>query len=438
MTLFRSHNSGRLLHFATATILALAVAGNLFAEDFYEQQLRLAKVDVAAGRQSQALDELRVAAFGFLDRPALLSEALVRVATLQNAMGRPADFMVTLNRFMEVERRFGSYSSAALEPELRSKFEALLLSSVPRNEILSLPALARLIRSDASRVLDLIPDKRAAAFDQGFRRSPRDIEWPLTAATDAASRALDQDTILWSRRALTIDNGNARARVLLTHALAHRGDCREALTQMASLSESDFAAASDLTGDRLVCLVKEARWNDAETASAKLADSVRERSDVRGALTTVRDRRAPVVRPPQTTTTSAPPTTTAAPPMTKPGSDQALANSKSLVRNGRFADAAKVLETAVAADPSRRDLRMALLEAAALTRNWRVAVAQSAAVNPFLAGEEASMFYAASALYETGRKDEARQLMQRARPKLVSTPLVDYYSRLVLGSPASR
>lgn len=93
-----------------------------------------------------------------------------------------------------------------------------------------------------------------------------------------------------------------------------------------------------------------------------------------------------------------------------------------------------MLLSAAAADPGRRDIHVALLEAAALSRNWRVAVDQIAPLGRFSTGEEASMFYAASALYEVGRREEARQLMLRARPRLTSTPFVDYYSRLILGT----
>ena len=61
---------------------------------------------------------------------------------------------------------------------------------------------------------------------------------------------------------------------------------------------------------------------------------------------------------------------------------------------------------------------------------------QVPAAAPFKSGEEASMFYAGAALYESGKHVEARQMMERARPQLPSTPLVDYYLRLVLGNRA--
>jgi len=60
------------------------------SEDFYETRLRDGQ---EASRQKlfvQAVDELRIASFGFLDRPVLLSESLARLSLAQSAAGRAA------------------------------------------------------------------------------------------------------------------------------------------------------------------------------------------------------------------------------------------------------------------------------------------------------------------------------------------------------------
>ena len=44
------------------------------------------------------------------------------------------------------------------------------------------------------------------------------------------------------------------------------------------------------------------------------------------------------------------------------------------------------------------------------------------------------MFYAAVALYEVGRRDEARTFLQRARSN-VSGALVDEYAKKIMGQP---
>src|SRR5437879_2295718 len=103
--------SGAVLRLVVVIAL-MSIASSVHADDFYDDELRAGKADLASGRTVQAIDELRVAAFGFLDRPLLLSEALVRIALAQESLGQSALVSVTVNRFLEVERRFTTYSSA--------------------------------------------------------------------------------------------------------------------------------------------------------------------------------------------------------------------------------------------------------------------------------------------------------------------------------------
>lgn len=452
--------SGAVLRVFIA-IAFVSIASSARADDFYEQQLKSGKADAAAGRTLQAVDELRVAAFGFLDHPVLLSEALVRLALAHNTLGQSAQVKETLNRFLEVERDFSPYSSAALDNQTRQAFEALLIKSVARTEVTNVPSLARLFRSDAAKVSELSPEKRGPAYEQGFRRAPRDIEWPLAAAADASSRGLDEETIRWSKRALSIDGDNLNARAMLVHAYVRRGDCRAAASQFEKVSSVAMAAHPELVGDQLVCLVKASQWNAADSALLKLPQSERTRSDVSRAIDTLNAHLGRKSTPPPVTspapsasaanTTTAPATRAnppagqsspaAPPPVSKPApsaSAAALAQAKTLVAAGKFAEASKVLVPASKADPDNREVRLALLEASSLSRDWRTASAQVTAAAPFKVGEEASMFYAATALYETGHLEEARRMLAPARPRLASTPLVDYYSKMILGTSRGR
>src|SRR5437870_10338219 len=98
--------------FARVFLVSIALAAPLLAaDDFYEQQLRSGKADYQASRLPQAADELRIAAFGLLQQPPLLSEALIRLAVTQNALGQSAEAGRTIDRFIEVEQRFATYSS---------------------------------------------------------------------------------------------------------------------------------------------------------------------------------------------------------------------------------------------------------------------------------------------------------------------------------------
>ncbi len=113
--------------------------------------------------------------------------------------------------------------------------------------------------------------------------------------------------------------------------------------------------------------------------------------------------------------------------------DKRFADVRALVKSGRSAEAKGILADLVASDAKNREARKALLEAAALTKDWQLCNAQSAALEPFADGEEVSMFYAAVALHETGSIASARALVTRARPLLANNKFVDYYSKEILG-----
>jgi hypothetical protein len=114
--------------------------------------------------------------------------------------------------------------------------------------------------------------------------------------------------------------------------------------------------------------------------------------------------------------------------------DKRLAEARALVKAGKAAEAKGPLADLVTADPKNRDARKALLEAAALTKDWQLCNEQTAALEPFLDGEGVSMFYAAVALRETGSIASARELVKRARPQLAANAFVNYYTKDILGN----
>ena len=284
------------------TALPWSILAAAAGEDFDEARLRAGQIAYQEKRFVEAINQFRIAAFGFLDRLPLLSESLVRLSLAQAAAGKEADADETMTRFLEVERRFQVYAQANLEPETRADFRALLKRRLP-------------------------------------------------AATLAAVPSLTEST--------------------------------------------------------------EARRSGAPTPAA-----------------------AP----------SKPPAGTLAPANTlkKPGdpssaaatshSGETLAESRRLISALKAADAERILTEALKADPGNRDLRLALLEAACLSRSYPKAVAQVPLVAPLTDTETLSMFYAAVALYETGRKDEARDYFERSKSK-VSGQLADEYSKKILGQP---
>ena len=122
---------GVLLLLAT---VAWAAGPALAADDFYQQRLEEGRIAFLAGSSAEAGDLLRIACFGLMDQPQLLSEGLVWLELAQRKLGRAADADATLRRFLEIEKRFGVYAGASLPPGRRMEFERLLLARVHADE----------------------------------------------------------------------------------------------------------------------------------------------------------------------------------------------------------------------------------------------------------------------------------------------------------------
>jgi len=146
----------------------------------------------------------------------------------------------------------------------------------------------------------------------------------------------------------------------------------------------------------------------------------------------------PVATPTATPTPSPTPSPTRAStpkptptPAPRPAADREaalLADARKLVAGNKAAEA-RTLLMPLAVPGASREARKALLEVGILTRDYRLALEQANALAPFADGEDPSMFYAAVALYETGKKSEAKALAERCLPRLQSTPFVDYYAK---------
>ncbi|MFN2387611.1 MAG: energy transducer TonB [Thermoanaerobaculia bacterium] len=110
--------------------------------DYYEAQLRAGRSAFTAQRVPQAIHYFRVASFGLLDRPPLLSEALARLAVACDAAGDSEARGAALDRLVRVEQRFAGLPPSALEPEIRAVLRRLLEARVPRETLAAIPSLA--------------------------------------------------------------------------------------------------------------------------------------------------------------------------------------------------------------------------------------------------------------------------------------------------------
>lgn len=435
-------------------------------DEFSDARLRAGEDACVGRRYLDAIAQLKIAAFGALDRPPVLSEALVWLVLSQNGAGRPADVQTTLDRFMDVERRFGAYPKAKLEADTRSSFQAILLKQVPQSTILSTPSLANLIETDDQRLARLPAADRRRVLEASAKKEPTRAEWPAALAKDSLERGDAKEAVRWADQALKLEPSNGDALATRARANVARGDYAAASRDFGAMSAQELAKHPELAADRFVTLVETGDWSGAEQALTSLPVPAGSRADVARAqqkLATEKQRRstaAAASNPAKAAPAQAPQPAAPAPaapksspaggassasagagkPVASPAGASAatsrdvLAESRRLISTGKSAEAVRMLNDALSADPGNRELRLALLEAGCLSRSYQVAAAQLPLVTPFSDTEAAPMFYAAVVLYETGRDNEARSYLERAAPR-VSGPLVEEYSRKILGRP---
>jgi len=249
-------------------------------DEFYEARLKSGETAFLDKRLADAIDNLRIAAFGLLENPPLESEALVYLALAQSGVGKSIDSDATLGRFVEVERRFAPFAKARLDPTIRANFQALLLSRVNPSTLLGVPGLAGLVETEEQRIAKLPPKERWKAYEAAARREPAEPRWALDLARESFALGDLKSAIAWSTRGLELDPSSAEGHSLRAHAWVLSGNCAAAKADLQALSVADLEGRPTLVADRFVCLVELKDWTPAAEAARALPESQAGRADV--------------------------------------------------------------------------------------------------------------------------------------------------------------
>ncbi len=252
-------------------------------DEFYETRLRAGEASYQEKRWPDAIDNLRIAAFGLLENPGLEAEALAYLALAQSAAGRAADVDATLARFLEVERRFAPYAHIKLDPAASADFRTLLLRRVAQATLLAYPGLAGLVETEEQKIGKLPPKDRVKAYEAASRREPKNPVWYVDLAREAAAADDQKAVILWAGKAIELDPAGVESRALRGHAFVLKGDWAAARADLDAIPAAERGTRPVVLADRFVCLVELRDWGPATEAAGAVPQSQAVRPDVQRA-----------------------------------------------------------------------------------------------------------------------------------------------------------
>ncbi len=428
-----------------ALLLAAALAPSAArgADPFYLQLMEEGARAHARGDHATAARRLRIACFGLLDEPDLLSPCLVRLGLAQASAGDGDGFAETFQRLVEVEERLGGFSRSPIPEAERAAFERQLVARIPAAELRSSPLFGAVADDlEMSEIEGLGTKRRRAELERRAATEPARARWPIELARLEAEAGRERRALPWLDRALQLEPANGEARCLRAVTTAALGDCAAAAEAAGACAAARLGP--EAAGRLLGCLVERGEWDRARALVDGLAAPARSARSVARLAARVDRERPPAAAPPLGTAPAASPRVAAATPSTSvdaaPAADDLrvqMARVRGLLaRAQRPEDLAEATELASALAEEWADLvepQLLAAEAAYLASRWQRAVHYFGRAGE-LGPERADLiFYKAVALFETGDAAGAASTLERALEHLERTPFVESYAARILG-----
>lgn len=417
------------------------------ADRFYSDLLSRGSLAYANGEYAESARLLRTACFGFLEEPPLLLDGLVRLSLAHSALGDIDAFREDFRRIAELERMFGTYSTAALPADLRAAFEAEAAARIPSAELQALPITVSGPEEIEPDLSGLPLRQRRTELRRRATSDAEDIRWPLALAELESEAGRHREALGWLDWLEELDPRNERGLCLRGWNLAETGECPAALGLLeqcaASLDDVRFATP------RLQCLVKARNWEAATELAAAHPAEFRTNSPYARWLGRL-ERNAGAVTQAAATEPAAEPADDAASAPAEPevrigvldgadpltdGERQTLATIRERLAAAQFesdlVEAETLVEELAQVHPGVQEVRFLAGEVAYGRSNWARVIAHLEAVDE---SRPNLLFYLAVARYETGDRDGAGRALSRALPYLAKTTFVADWEERIKGS----
>jgi tetratricopeptide (TPR) repeat protein len=438
-----------------AALLCLALWGGVAGaqtDPFYEKLLRDGVAAHGRGDFAGAAKLFRVAAFGMLDEPSRLVEALVRLGLAQAALDDHEAFDRTFERVIEIEELLGGYSRANLDYRLRADFEERVLRWTPAATLRASTTFGSLVRrKQLLHVEGLAPAQRLAELERLVAESPDDSAWLFMLSTAHIDEGKGREAIDAIDRLLVELPGNPTVRCLRGRAHLQADQCATAVLDVPTCDVRRLPLA-ELTR-YLDCLMAADRWLDAASVVVSLAPEVKAQRPVSKreksiARTLPPDSEIPLLPEFQGRESAtdllagrpAPGTPTRVSPAQPINLDVPAQRLAELRRQQESARSIAELTAVVAAAsrleeeyPNARELSFIAGEAAYRASDWQTAADHLQRAGGPPTNRPELLFYLAVSLFELGNQNEAAQLLRKAAPHLQRTGIVERYLRSILG-----
>ena len=431
-------------------------------DPFYSGLLRDGAYAYDRGEFAAAARDLRLACFGYLDQPVLLTGCLTRLGAAQAKANDADGFAETFRRVVELEERFGGYRQAEVPAEVRAAFEERTAAAMPAATLAQVPVFAGLALRKVEGQLAALPAKqRRKELEARVQKEPQTALWHVLLAELDLAEGQAAPGLERARRAATLAPQDPRALCVRGLALARAERCPEAVAdlQPCARTRRETAYAAALLG----CWAGAGEWRQADELVRGLPAEVARDRQIAGLAQRVQKGLAgaqattaaqPAGRPPAAAArppagakqppakpreTAVPAKPTAAPAPQVPLAD-GLERVRRLLATGVQEELREGLTLArelADANPGSREAQHLAAEAAYRSARWQDAASYfKRGGDPGDARPEL-LFYLAVALYESGEREAAASALERSLPNLERTPYVDAYAKRILRSRTS-